>query len=174
MALLRLGIANPAANTPTVLAAVSSSYLVSVIAANTSALSSTSCQVTIYIQPSGATGSSQYGYIANSLTIGTGQSFETFRFSLNAGDSIYVTSTTATASFLAQGVLQSDDTGPGDYPLTFKNKDIRGSNNNTLYLEQGSTANRPSTATVGYVRYNTDFQALEVLTSTGWKTVSAS
>jgi hypothetical protein len=173
MALLRLGIANPAANTPTVLAAVSSSYLVSVIAANTSSLSSTSCQVTIYVQPSGAIDSSQYGYIVNNLTIGTGSSFETFKFSLNAGDSIYVSSTTATASFLAQGILQSDDTGPGDYPLTFKNKTISG-NNNTLYLEQGSTANRPTTATVGYVRYNTDFQALEVLTASGWKTVSAS
>jgi hypothetical protein len=70
------------------------------------------------------------------------------------------------------GLVQADDFGAGDYPIVFTNKTING-DVNTIYLESNSTATRPATAQVGYVRYNTDYQALEVLTSVGWKTVSA-
>ena len=97
---------------------------------------------------------------------------ETFKFAVNPSDVVYVLSTTADTSFSLNGIIQGDDFGAGDYPLTFTNKTING-DANTIYLESNSTANRPAGAQIGYLRYNTDFQALEVLTSVGWKTVSA-
>ena len=173
MAIIRLGVATPAANTSTQLTAVSNSYLTSVIVTNTSTSATPVCKVDIYIVPNGAVSSSDYAYICSNLLIGTGQSFETFRFALNSGDIIYVKSSISGTSFSAQGLLQSEDVGPGDLPLVFRNKTLTG-NNNTLYLEKGNTAARPVSASVGYVRYNTDSNALEVLTPSGWKTVSAS
>ena len=172
MAIIRLGVATPAANTPTQLAAVLNSHLVSVVASNTSSQSSPVCKVDIYVVPQGAGGSSEYAYICSNLTIGVGQSFETFKVALNPNDTIYVESTIAGTSFSAFGILQSEDVGPSDLPAVFTNKTIRG-DNNVLYLESGSTATRPIDAQEGYLRYNTDFKALEVLTNSGWKTVSA-
>lgn len=170
MAVIRLGVAAPAANTPTQLAAVLNSHLASVVIANTFGQSSPQCKVDVYVVPEGASGPSQYAYICSNLTVGVGQSFETFRVALNPNDAIFVESTIAGTSFSAFGILQSEDVGPGDLPVTFTNKTITG-NNNTLYVEKNSTAARPVGAQVGYVRYNTDFNALEVLTASGWKKV---
>ncbi len=172
MAIIRLGVATPAANSPVQLTAVSNSHLASVIVANTSAQATPVCKVNIWVQPQGSSGVSDYAYIASNLTVGIGQSFETFRFALNAQDAIYVESTIAGTSFSAYGLLQSEDAGPGDFPLVFRNKTIRGINN-TIYLDKGTTAQREAGAEVGYVRYNTDFEALEVKTATGWKTITA-
>lgn len=168
MPIIRLGVATPAANQPTQLTAVSNAHLASVIIANKSAQATPVCKVDIWVQPFGASSPSEYAYIASNLTVGVGQSFETFRFALNAQDSIYVESTIPDTSFSAYGIQQADDFTPGDLPLVFRNKTIRGINN-TLYLEKGTTASRPVGVEVGYTRFNTDFDTLEVLTSTGWK-----
>ena len=173
MAIIRLGVATPAANTAVQLASVLNSHLASVVVSNTSSQSSPVCKVDIYVVPQGASGPSEYAYICANLTIGVGQSFETFKVALNPNDAIYVESTIAGTSFSAFGLLQSEDVGPSDLPAVFTNKTING-DNNVIYLESGTTASRPITAQVGYVRYNTDFNALEVLTNSGWKTVSAS
>jgi hypothetical protein len=153
------------------LTSVLNSHLASVVVANTSAQATPVCKVDIWVQPQNASSVAEYAYIASNLTLGVGQSFETFRFALNAGDSVYVKSTIAGTSFSAYGLLQSEDSGPGDYPIVFRNKTIRGINN-TLYLDKGSTAAREAGAEIGYVRFNTDFDALEVKTSTGWKTIA--
>jgi hypothetical protein len=129
--------------------------------------------VDIYVVPQGSSSASEYAYICANLVIGVGQSFETFKFALNPSDAIYVKSTIAGTSFSAFGLLQSEDVGPADLPAVFSNKTING-DNNTIYLESGATGARPVGAQVGYLRYNTDFNALEVLTASGWKTVSAS
>jgi hypothetical protein len=173
MAIIRLGVATPAAGTPTQLTSVLNSHLASVVVSNTSTQSSPVCKVDIYVVPQGAGSSSQYAYICSNLTIGVGQSFETFKVALNPNDTIFVESTIAGTSFSAFGILQSEDVGPSDLPAVFTNKTING-DNNTIYLESGATASRPISAQVGYLRYNTDFNALEVLTASGWKTVSAS
>jgi len=173
MAILRLGVATPTANVATQLTAVSNSHLASVVIANTLTQATPVCKVDIYVVPQGAASSSEYAYIASNLIIGVGQSFETFRFALNASDTIYVKSSVSGTSFSAFGLLQSEDVGPANLPAVFSNKTITG-NANVLYLEKGSTASRPVGVTVGYLRYNTDFNALEVLTASGWKTVSAS
>lgn len=172
MAIIRLGVATPAANTPVQLAAVLNSHLASVVIANKSSQASPVCKVDVYVVPSGASQESDYAYIASNLSVPVGSSFETFRFALNPSDAIYVKSSIAGTSFSAYGLLQSEDVGPGDLPVVFRNKTINGINNNIL-LEKGTTAQRPVNAEVGYVRFNTDFDALEVKTSTTWKTITA-
>jgi hypothetical protein len=172
MAITRLGVANPAANVATALYVASYATLASVIVANKSASTSVLPKVDIYVVPAGTSQESQYGYIVANLEIQAGQSFETMKFAVNASDSVFIRSTTSDTSFSVNGIIQADDYGAGDYPLTFTNKTING-DANTIYLESNTTASRPVTAQVGYLRYNTDFQALEVLTSVGWKTVSA-
>jgi hypothetical protein len=172
MAITRLGVSNPAANTATNLYSASYATFASVLVSNKSTSTSVIPTVDIYVVPTGASQASQYAYIVANLTLSAGQSFETFKFAVNASDSVFVKATTANVSFSINGIIQADDFGAGDLPLTFTNKTIKG-NFNTLYLEANNTASRPNSAQVGYVRYNTDYQALEVLTSGGWKTVSA-
>jgi hypothetical protein len=172
MAIIRLGVATPAANSPVQLTAVLNSHLASVVIANTSNQASPVCKVDVYVVPQGAGTESEYAYIASNLEVPVGSSFETFRFSLNPSDAIYVKSTIAGTSFSAYGLLQSEDVGPGDLPAVFRNKIIRGINN-VLYVDKGPTGTRPVAAEVGYIRFNTDFDALEVRTAAGWKTVTA-
>lgn len=172
MPIIRLGVVSPSANTSQQLIAVSNAHLASVVIANTSSQATPLCKVDIWVQPQGASQASEYAYIAANLTIGVGQSFETFRFALNAQDAIYVKSTVPGTSFSAYGLLQSDDVGPGDFPLVFRNKTIRGINN-TLYVDKGTTAARDVNAEVGYIRFNTETDAVEVKTAAGWKTITA-
>ena len=172
MPIIRLGVLTPAANANQQLVSVASSHLVSVVVANTSAQATPQCKVDIWVQPQGAGQVSEYAYIASNLTIGVGQSFETFRFALNAQDAIYVKSTIAGTSFSAYGLLQADDVSPGDFPTVFRNKTIRGINN-TLYVDKGTTAGRGSSVETGYIRFNTETDSLEVKTAAGWKTITA-
>ncbi len=172
MAIIRLGVATPAANTNVQLVSVLNSHLASVTISNTSSQASPVCKVDVWVQPANAGSSSEYAYLISNLIVGVGQAFETFRVALNPGDSIWVRSTLANTSFAAFGLLQSEDVGPGDLPLVFRNKTIRGINN-ILYVDKGNTAARPVGAEVGYIRFNTDFDALEVKTSTTWKTITA-
>lgn len=172
MAITRLGVASPAANTAAQLISVLNSHLVSVVVANTSSQATPLCKVDIYVIPQGAASSSEYAHIAANLVVGVGQSFETFKFAVNPNDQIWVQSTVANTSFSCFGLLQSEDVGPSDLPAVFRNKTIRGINN-LIYVDKGGTAQRDVSAEVGYIRFNTDFDALEVKTSTGWKTITA-
>ena len=173
MPITRLGVANPSANTDTALVTFSNPHLVSVIAASKSATASPQTKVSIWVQPSNATIPSQYAYIGFNINLSVGQSFETFRFAVNTGDSLYVRSTVSTVSFSCSGIVQSDAGQPAGLVQTLTNKTILG-RDNTLYLDQGDTAGRPASAGVGYVRFNTETDNLEVYTSTGWQIVSAS
>lgn len=168
MAITRLGQARPTANSPAVLATLSDNYLVSVVATNLLPTTTPIPKVTIYITPAGATLESQFVYICSNLTLSYGTSFETFRFATNAGDTIYCRSTTDNCGFMLNGILQDDVVGQGDLSQTFTNKTIRGLNN-TLYLDKGNTSQRRPEAEVGYVRFNTEFDTLEVRTSQGWR-----
>jgi plastocyanin len=170
MALTRLGIVKPAANTATQLVSFTNNYLVSVIITNTATTATPTLKVTIYVVPSNATLESQYAYQVSGLTVGQGQTFETFRFGVNAGDTVFVRATTPDASFSIYGILQDNVVGPGDSAQTFTNKTIRGVDN-TLYLDRGTTAGRRENAEVGYVRFNTEFDSLETLTTSGWELV---
>jgi plastocyanin len=81
-----------------------------------------------------------------------------------------VRSTTDDTSFSIYGILQDDALQPASIPQTLTNKEIRGLYN-TLYLDKGITADRRTSAEVGYVRFNTDFDQLEVRTNAGWEFV---
>jgi hypothetical protein len=166
----RLGLANPAGNEDTVLYNSTANYLVSVTVANKAINATPLTKVSIWIVPSNATIPSQYVYIASNLSLSVGQSFETFRFALNASDTVYVKSSISLTSFSINGVAQEDSAQPENITQTFTNKVIRGQYN-TIYLDKGTTAERSSSAEDGYVRYNTELQALEVKTDTGWRTI---
>lgn len=168
MAIQRLGIVRPQANAPTTLASFTANHLVSVIVTNVAPTATPVLRVAIYVIPSGAVLDSQNAYITRNLTVPLGSSFETFRFAVNPGDTLTVQATTGDASFSAYGILQDAIVGQGDLPLTFSNKVIRGTAN-TIYLDKGTTAQRPPAAEVGYVRYNIELDALEVFTNSGWR-----
>jgi hypothetical protein len=167
MAIVRLGAFTPTANTSYVLYNVTTSYLASIIATNTLTSSTTATKVDIWVVPQGVSLASGYAYITSNLEVGLGQSFETFKFGVNAGDTVLVKSTTAGTSFVIQGMDQNNEYSINNVPITFTNKIIRG-NDNTIYPEVGNTSSRPSAATVGYWRYNTDLDYIEFKTPTGW------
>lgn len=171
MAITRLGVARPAANDPATLVSFTENYFVSVIATNVAPTATPIPRVAIYVIPSGAVTESSYAYICRNLTIPFGTSFETFRFAVNPGDTLTVQPTTANVAFSAYGILQDDAIGSGDLPLTFTNKVIRG-NNNTILLEKGNSAQRNPASEIGYVRFNTEYDTLEVRTEAGWKRVT--
>jgi len=170
MAILRNGLANPEANNNVLLASFSEPHLVSVVVANKASVANPATKVIIWVIPSGATLVEQYAYIAFNVEVGLGQSFETFRFAINAGDSLYVRSTTGTTSFSCNGIVQSNAGLPENLSQSFTNKTILGEFN-TLYLDQGTTAERILSAGTGYVRYNTETDKLEVKTPTDWEQV---
>ena len=172
MPITRLGIVNPAANTDSALVSFTGSHLVSVVAANKANLATPLTKVTIWVVPANATTAAQYAYICSNLIVAVGQSFETFRFAVNAGDTLYVRSSTPTASFFCSGIPQDDDVIPVNIAQTFTNKVIRGVDN-TVYLDAGTTAERRVSAETGYVRFNTETQAVEVKTSLGWERVGS-
>jgi hypothetical protein len=168
MAIVRLGAFTPAANNSYVLYNVTTSYLVSVIASNTLTSATTSAtKVDIWVIPQGVTQASGYAYITANLEVGLGQAFETFKFGVNAGDTVMVRSTTAGTSFVIQGMDQNNEYSINNVPITFTNKIIRG-NDNIIYPAVGTTAQRPSSAETGYWRYNTDLNYIEFKTPTGW------
>jgi hypothetical protein len=170
MAIQRLAAVRPTANDAVGLFTFNASYLVSVIISNISASATPIPRVDIYIVPSGATTEGSYVYIANNLDVGFGQTFETFRFAVNPGDGVFVISSVSSISASLYGLIQDDVVGQGDLPQTFTNKVIRGVNN-TLYVDKGITADRREDAEEGYLRYNTEFAALEVLTDEDWTLV---
>lgn len=170
MPIQRLGLANPAANEDIVLYNANDNYLVSVVVANKAINATPLTKVSIWVVPANAILPAQYAYIAYNLNVSVGQSFETFRFGINNGDTVYVRSTLALTSFSINGVPQEDSAQPENIAQTFTNKVIRGEDN-TIYLDKGTTAERSISAEVGYVRFNTETDALEVKTSTGWQTI---
>ena len=171
MPLQRLAVANPSANTDTALYTFLEAHLVSIIVANKAATELPTLRVTIYAQPAGATLDSQRAYITYNLSLGLGQSFETFRFAVNAGDTVFVRANTDNASFSMTGILQEDGVRPEDLPQVFSNKVLRGNSNNLFYFPTGLTNQRPTNVEPGYVRFNSETQNLEVYTTEGWKIV---
>jgi plastocyanin len=165
----RLGVVNPVANLDAPLVVFSSAHLVSVTAANKATTVTPLTKVTIWVVPANATVEAQYAYICYNLGVALGQSFETFRFGVNPGDTLFVRSSTPTTSFSCNGIPQEDGVLSENLPQTFTNKFIRG-RDNTIYLDKGTLAER-RVVEEGYVRFNTEFQKLEVKTSTDWEIV---
>lgn len=97
MPVKRLGLANPVANNSVLVATADVTCVASVIVANKGDVTAST---TIYVDPSDSGGNPEgRAYIANSLPVSVGQSYETFRFGMGVGDKIYVAADTSNVSF---------------------------------------------------------------------------
>jgi hypothetical protein len=105
MPVVRLGNANPLASVQTNLVTAARGYVVSVIASNKSEVSAT-CDIAVI--PNGATLASAGIYIVKNLSVGPGQSFETFRFAINTGDVVTVLSSSNTFSYYLNGAYENN------------------------------------------------------------------
>lgn len=103
-AIHRIAIANPSANTDTLVHTAEGLYLVSVIVTNKSR--DEQGLVDIWIAPEGTGNSASFGYIAGALPVTPKNPYETFKFTMNIDDELYVRATTASVSFIVQGVNQ--------------------------------------------------------------------
>jgi plastocyanin len=170
MPIQRLGVVNPEANFDAAIASFASPYLVSITVANKATVATPLTKVSVWVVPSNASIEAQYAYICFNLNVSLGQSFETFRFGVNSGDTLYVRSSTSTTSFSCNGIPQEDSALSENIAQTFTNKFIRG-RDNTFYLDKGTLAERRLNVEEGYARYNTELQKLEVKTATDWEIV---
>jgi hypothetical protein len=106
MPITRLGLANPAANALTTLVIADRGYVASIIIANKNNQTVTS---SIYVVPTGGSFTdSTAATIVKDLSIGAGQSFETFRFALNVGDSIQVVGNTGGISYSVTAAYETN------------------------------------------------------------------
>jgi len=106
MGLVRVGVANPTANTATTLFTSDNQYLMSVIATNKSSSINTSLR--IWVQPSGSSTESEYAYMIYDLPLDFSNSYESFRFAVNQNDVVRVSASTSSVSFSAYGLIQYD------------------------------------------------------------------
>jgi hypothetical protein len=104
MAIVRLSLANPNADTDTLLHTATRQSLVSVIATNTA---SATAEVGVWVVPDGATSASAYAYMAKDTILPGNNSLETFRFALETDDEIYVRSSTSNVSFSINAIHES-------------------------------------------------------------------
>ena len=106
MPITRLGLANPGANSLTTLVTAQRGYVAAVIIANKNNQTVLS---SVYLVPTGAVYTdATAATIVKDLEIGAGQSFETFRFALNTGDSIQVIGNSAGLSYSVTAAYETD------------------------------------------------------------------
>jgi hypothetical protein len=147
MPVRRLGVAAPLANTSTLLVEADLTCVASVIVVNKG---SVELSATVYVEPVESPGSPDArSYIVNNLTVGVGQSFETFRFALQIGDKIYVAASTATAAFSATALYEN------------------AGRSNIVYQ---STA--PGFPTVGDIWVDSTSEDVNIFTGTGFNTIA--
>lgn len=97
MPVTRLAVSNPAANTLTTLVTADKGYLAAVVIANKGTQTG---MTTVYVVPTGAVYTDTTAItIVKNLEVTMGQSFETFRFALNTGDTIQVAGSIDTFSY---------------------------------------------------------------------------
>ena len=107
MAIVRLALGTPSANTDTLLHTATRQSLISLIATNTS---NTAASISIWIKPFGTTTASQYAYMASNLVLPQNNSVETFRFALENRDGVYIRSSTSSVSFSINAIFESTGT----------------------------------------------------------------
>lgn len=104
MAVKRMGIANPSANTDTNVYTADAAYLASIIVTNKDASAAT---VRAWIAPNGTNTASSHGYIFYDVSVPVGNSIESHRFALSQGDVVRVRSSSASVSFSLNGIYDS-------------------------------------------------------------------
>lgn len=108
MAITRLAISNPAANTDTLIHTAVRGSVASVIATNKGAISS---NIRVWVIPSGQDATpANWIYIAYNVSVEAGNSMETFRFPLVSSDKLYIRSSTADCSFSLNSLYETNGT----------------------------------------------------------------
>lgn len=108
MAITRLAISNPAANTDTLIHTAVRGSVASVIVTNKGAISS---NIRVWVIPSGQDATpANWIYIAYDVSVEAGNSMETFRFPLVGSDKIYIRSSTADCSFSLNSLYETNGT----------------------------------------------------------------
>lgn len=149
MAIVRLALSNPAANTNTLIHTAERQSLVSVLAANKSASAGT---LRIWVQPQGSTTESQYAYITYDTVLPVNNTLETFRFSLESGDQLYVRSSIPNVSFSLNAIYES-------------------SGNQNIVT---SSPTQPTAPTIGDVWVNTNTSTVYFWSGSSWITAAGS
>lgn len=107
MAIVRLALSNPAANTDTLIHTATRQSIVSVIATNKSSSAATT---RVWVQPATASAASQYAYITYDVQIPGNNTLETFRFALDTNDQIYVRASSANISYSLNAIYETTGT----------------------------------------------------------------
>jgi hypothetical protein len=105
MPVVRLGSANPLKDVQTNLVTAARGYVVSVIVANKGEVNATS---SVAVIPNGATLASAGIYIVKNISVGAGQSFETFRFAINLGDVVTVLGSSDNLAYYLNGAYENN------------------------------------------------------------------
>ena len=176
MAITRLGIANPAANTDTLIYTSTRNAIVSIIAANKS---TTAATIRTWTVPSGASSPSQQADHTYDTKLPGSNTLETFRFAIQNGDTLYVRASTADVSFVLGGIYESNGTSNitvattaptspqiGDLWLNSTNDDLFIWNGSSWVAASGSAVlyqpTAPSTPEVGTVWVDSDSTAVNI------------
>lgn len=147
MAITRFALSNPSANTDTLVYTADRNSVSSVIATNKATSTAT---VRIWAVPQGATLESEYAYLAYDAVVPANNSLETFRFSFNSQDALYVRSSSPDVSFYLNGIYESDG---------------------NQYVTVSSSA--PSSPTIGDVWVNTGNDSVYFWNGTIWVNVQS-
>ena len=148
MAVKRLGIIQPVANSLTTLATADVANVASVIITNRG---NVDVSVDVFVEPvEFPNAQNQRAYIVSNLTVAVGQSFETFRFAMNVGDILKVLASTANATFSASAVYETTGRAQVVYQATQPGSPTVGdiwvdSDNGNVYFYTGSSFNLIST-----------------------------
>lgn len=143
MAITRLGVSTPSANTDTLMHTAVRAAVESIIITNKNTSSVT---VSVWIVPDGEElNSSNWAYIASNVVIESGNSMETFRFPAQIGDEIYIRSNSADVSFSLNALYET---------------------NGTSNITVQSAA--PSSPQIGDVWYDTDDDLIYLWSGTAW------
>lgn len=111
MAISRLAVSNPSANTDTLIYTRTGSRdaLASIIATNKSSDAAT---IRVWVVPSGQDSTpANHAIIAYNSAVGGNNSLETFRFPVTPNDKVYIRSSTADVSFILSGIDNTNVSG---------------------------------------------------------------
>lgn len=105
MAIRRMGISNPTANTADLIFTSNAAYLTSVLISNKSVTDATA---RVWVAPLGTTTAGEYGYILYDVAVPAGETLESHRFGISNEDDVYVQASTDNLSFSLTGIYDSD------------------------------------------------------------------
>ena len=115
MAIKRMGVANPASNTSTLIFTADAAYLCSVLATHKGAAEST---VRAWVVPNGSVSSADHAYMLYNVALPISNGIESHRFAVSTGDTVRVSATTADVSFSLNGIYDSSASIDAHIPLT--------------------------------------------------------